>query len=68
MKVKGTRSVAVPVVTANGVRLVSHAGVGMLAELADLSGLTGGLTLTTLRSAKAAPTLLNTGQTQTPTK
>jgi hypothetical protein len=30
-------------VTANGERLVSHAGVGMLAELADLSGLTAGL-------------------------
>src|SRR4051794_8303708 len=31
-------------VTANGERLVSHAGVGMLAEVADLSGLTAGLT------------------------
>src|SRR4051794_41792491 len=30
-------------VTANGERLVSHAGVGMLAEVADLSGLTAGL-------------------------
>jgi hypothetical protein len=34
----------VPVVTAQGERLVSHAGVGMLAEVADLSGLTAGLT------------------------
>jgi hypothetical protein len=32
-----------PVVTADGERLVSHAGVGMLAEVADLSGLTAGL-------------------------
>src|SRR5215212_6093397 len=30
-------------VTACGERLVSHAGVGLLAEVADLSGLTGGL-------------------------
>ena len=43
MKVNVTRSVAVPVVTAGGERLVSHAGVGMLAEVADRSGLTGGL-------------------------
>lgn len=43
MKVKGSGSVAVPVVTADGERLVSHAGVGMLAEVADLSGLTAGL-------------------------
>jgi hypothetical protein len=33
----------VPAVTAHGERLVSHAGVGLLAEVADLSGLTGGL-------------------------
>jgi hypothetical protein len=37
------RSTTTPVVTADGERLVSHAGVGMLAEVADLSGLTGGL-------------------------
>jgi Transposase DDE domain group 1 len=43
VKVNDTRSAAVPAVTAKGERLVSHAGVGMLAELADLSGLTGGL-------------------------
>ena len=43
MKVNVTRSVAVPAVTAAGERLVSHAGVGMLAEVADLSGLTAGL-------------------------
>ena len=43
MKVNDTRSAAVPAVTAKGERLVSHAGVGMLAELADLSGLTAGL-------------------------
>lgn len=43
MKVDDSRSVAVPVVTAQGERLVSHAGVGMLAETADLSGLTAGL-------------------------
>ena len=30
-------------VTAQGERLVSHAGVGMLAETADLSGLTAGI-------------------------
>ena len=44
MKVQGSRSSIVPVVTAAGERLVSHAGVGMLAEVADLSGLTAGLT------------------------
>ena len=43
MRVKDSGSVAVPVVTALGERLVSHAGVGMLAEVADLSGLTAGL-------------------------
>lgn len=43
MKVNVTRSAAQPAVTADGERLVSHAGVGMLAELADLSGLTAGL-------------------------
>jgi hypothetical protein len=43
VKVNDSRSVAVPALTAAGERLVSHAGVGMLAELADLSGLTGGL-------------------------
>ena len=43
MKVNGSRSVAAPVVTALGERLVSHAGVGMLAEAADRSGLTGGI-------------------------
>jgi hypothetical protein len=44
VKVKGNRSVASPLVTAQGERLVSHAGTGLLAEVADLSGLTGGLT------------------------
>jgi hypothetical protein len=41
--VNDSRSAAVPALTAKGERLVSHAGVGMLAELADLSGLTAGL-------------------------
>ena len=44
MKVQSSRSATAPMVTAEGERLVSHAGVGMLAEVADLSGLTGGLT------------------------
>lgn len=44
MKVQDSRSVAVPTVTAQGERLVSHAGVGILGEVADLSGLTAGLT------------------------
>ena len=39
----GSQSSAVPVVTALGERLVSDAGVGMLSEAADLSGLTDGL-------------------------
>jgi hypothetical protein len=43
VKVQDSRSTTVPVVTADGERLVSHAGVGMLAEVADLSGLTGSL-------------------------
>jgi hypothetical protein len=43
LKVKVSRSVTVPRVTALGERLVSHAGLGMLAEVADLSGLTAGL-------------------------
>ena len=43
MRVKVSRSVTTPVVTALGERLVSHAGVGMLAETADLSGLTAGI-------------------------
>lgn len=43
MKVNDSRSATAPAVTANGERLVSHAGVGMLAEAADLSGLTAGL-------------------------
>lgn len=43
MQVKVSRSVSTPVVTAQGERLVSHAGVGMLAEVADRSGLTGGI-------------------------
>ena len=41
--VKVSRSVSTPVVTAQGERLVSHAGVGMLAETADLAGLTAGI-------------------------
>ena len=36
-------SVQVPRVTALGERLVSHAGAGLLCEVADLSGLTAGL-------------------------
>ena len=44
MKVNVSRSVTTPVVTADGERLVSHAGVGMLAEVADRTGLTAGLT------------------------
>src|SRR3954454_2924317 len=43
VKVQSSRSATAPMVTAQGERLVSHAGVGMLAEVADLSGLTGGL-------------------------
>lgn len=43
MKVQVSRSAATPVVTGLGVRLVSHAGAGMLAEVADLSGLTAAL-------------------------
>ena len=42
--VQVNRSVSAPVVTTKGERLVSHGGVGMLAEVADLSGLTDGLT------------------------
>jgi len=42
--VQVNRSVSTPVVTTKGERLVSHGGVGMLAEVADLSGLTDGLT------------------------
>jgi len=44
VKVKNSRSAIAPNVTARGERLVSHAGAGMLAETADLSGLTAGLT------------------------
>jgi hypothetical protein len=44
VKVHVSGSATAPMVTAQGERLVSHAGVGMLAEVADLSGLTGGLT------------------------
>ena len=43
MKMQSSRSATAPMVTAKGERLVSHAGVGMLAEVADLSGLTAGL-------------------------
>ena len=38
-----SRSVLRPRVTIDGRRLVSHAGVGLLSELADRSGLTLGL-------------------------
>jgi len=44
VEVQVSRPVSTPVATTKGARLVSHAGVGMLAELADLSGLTAGLT------------------------
>ena len=37
------RSVSQPKVTPDGERLVTHGGAGMLAEIADLSGLTTGL-------------------------
>jgi hypothetical protein len=43
VKVQSSRSTTTPKVTADGERLLSHAGVGMLGEVADLSGLTGGL-------------------------
>jgi hypothetical protein len=43
VKVQVSRSVLTPQVTALGERLVTHAGLGMLAEVADLSGLTSGL-------------------------
>ena len=42
--VKRNRSVLRPVVTTQGANLVSHAGAGVLAELADRVGVTGGLT------------------------
>ena len=43
MKVHRSRSVLRPRVTTDGQGLVSHAGVGLLSELADRSGLTLGL-------------------------
>ena len=43
MKVHRSRSVLRPRVTVDGQGLVSHAGVALLSELADQSGLTGGL-------------------------
>lgn len=43
LKVNDSRSTSTPVVTAQGERLVSHAGVGMLGETADLAGLTAGI-------------------------
>lgn len=39
MKVHDSRCASVPVVTTAGERLVTHAGAGMLAEIADMSGL-----------------------------
>lgn len=42
--VKRNRSVLRPAVTTKGANLVSHAGVGVLAELADRVGVTAGLT------------------------
>jgi len=39
VEVHDSRCASVPVVTTLGERLVSHAGTGMLAEIADLSGL-----------------------------
>jgi len=42
--VKAIRSVLRPQVTTDGAGLVSHAGAGVLAELADRAGVTGGLT------------------------
>ena len=43
MKVHRTRSIRRPVVTVNGAGLVSHAGAGLLSEMADRSGLTGAM-------------------------
>lgn len=43
MKVHGSRSVLRPRVTCDGQGLVSHAGIALLSELADRSGLTAGL-------------------------
>lgn len=40
LKVHRSRSIRRPAVTADGKNLVSHAGVGLLAELADRTGLT----------------------------
>ena len=40
--VKAIRSVLRPQVTTDGAGLVSHAGAGVLAELADRAGVTGG--------------------------
>jgi hypothetical protein len=41
--VKSSRSVQRPVVTTDGANLVSHAGLGLVGELADRTGVTGGL-------------------------
>jgi hypothetical protein len=43
VKVHRTRSIRQPVVTVDGKGLVSHAGAGLLSEMADRSGLTGAL-------------------------
>jgi len=43
LKVHRTRSIHRPVVTIDGKGLVSHAGVGLLSEMADRSGLTGAM-------------------------
>ncbi|MDY7103740.1 MAG: IS1380 family transposase, partial [Actinomycetota bacterium] len=40
---KSSRSVLRPVVTTDGANLVSHAGLGLVGELADRAGVTGGL-------------------------
>lgn len=45
MKVHRNRSVRRPLVTVDGENLVSHAGTGLLAEMADRSGLTHALSV-----------------------
>ena len=54
---KNIRLIRPRVVTGDGVGLVSHAGIGWLAETADLSGLTAGLTaaMTRLRQRRHDP-------------
>jgi hypothetical protein len=45
LKVHCSRSVRRPLVTVDGENLVSHAGAGLLAEMADRSGLTAAMSV-----------------------